>query len=72
MGEGQGNAQNNDCDLDIYILRFFFPPYFSDLYHLFVFIINILFLFLPYIIINIIVYINIIFIYIYIFFVFVL
>ena len=39
-----------------------FPSYFSDLYCLFIFIINILFLFLPYIIINSIIY--IIFIYI--------
>ena len=39
-------------------------PYFSDLYYLSIFIINILFLFLIYIIINIIIYINIIFIYI--------
>ena len=39
------------------------PPYFSDLYHLFILIINILFLFLPHIIINIIIYINLIFLY---------
>ena len=39
------------------------PPYFSDLYHSFILIINILFLFLPHIIINIIIYINLIFLY---------
>ena len=36
MGEGQGDAQNNDCDLDTYILRnlllHIFQPYIIYLY----------------------------------------